>query len=181
MIFYCRSGSVCQVSTKCTNLVQYSCSTCGMKICLACWRTHRCEDKRFTKVCYDHKADCFQPWCDEHQSYANFICFDCDERFVCTYCVHRGHKHHKHETIDNYAPQTRKWLMSQINVAKDFIPTRKVSYHEEFQKIELFRKKLAVELRARKQNHLRKCFDELSRNEEVLLNQFDNAFLVYKT
>ena len=169
---YSSTDNVCQMSKNCSNSVNYSCSSCRMKICSACLHKHECERKQFTFVRYDQKLDSLQPWCEDHNTYANTVCIDCNDRFICTYCVHRGHKQHKLETIEKCVENARHRIMDE---SKDFIRVRKKVLQDGLGKLKLFRQEVVVELKERIQKKLKVRLDELLNAQEVILSNFDNA------
>ena len=177
-LFFFRKDAICHENKDCTNSACRSCINCSKKTCSPCWDKHPCGNKSFTPISYDQNSSCYLPWCTEHKTDAKFICLDCRERFVCMYCVHREHKDHENELIVRYAPDTRNWLTSQINVQGSHHSN--VSYDEEMIKIESYRTELEQELQDRVVKQLSNYIDRLNQEKEVLLNNFDTTVSRHK-
>ena len=128
---------MCRVTSNCVNLICYSCSSCDMKICIKCLSRHECIDE--SKANHDERYSYFRPWCHVHQTHAKLTCMDCNNKFVCIYCVHREHKHHKKMTIKTYAPNIKNWIKSNKTETECLTFSHMGTYKEKLQKFKFTR------------------------------------------
>ena len=109
------------------------------------------------------------------------VCFDCDIKFVCVYCINREHKHHKHDTIANQGALARTMFSSELNKIKVESTQSTIKYKDELEKIAPLREQLEVELKERMLKKINKYVVSLYAEKEKLMTQFDADASKYKS
>ncbi|XP_057303093.1 uncharacterized protein LOC130639900 [Hydractinia symbiolongicarpus] len=178
------SNGLCQQTENCKQPICYSCSTCGTKICEKCQHMHSCENKAYTTVRFNGKTGQLQPLCSQHNSLAKRVCIQCDNKFVCVFCVHREHKNHRLKSVTEFGMEAKNWFQSFItsfeNTRKDSERLSKI-YHETLMKLEREREIFAQELKMRKLKCIERYLTILNAEEERFLKEFDDKREMFRT
>ena len=109
------------------------------------------------------------------------VCFDCDIKFLCVYCINREHKHHKHDTIANQGALARTMFSSELNKIKVESTQSTIKYKDELEKITPLREQLEVELKERMLKKINEYVISLHTEKEKLMAQFDAEASKYKS
>lgn len=169
-------GKHCQQNEQCKKEVNSLCITCGVKICNQCQKVHSCKLKSFTSVTFDRKLEEARPLCQQHMSRAKQVCLDCDNIFICVYCVNREHKDHRKKGIVEFGEEAKTWFKSFTDTFED---TKIVSeniariYNKAMIKFGSEREKLVEELEIRKLKRVGQFLELLNTEHKNILNQFD--------
>ena len=106
---------------------------------------------------------------------------DCENKFVCVYCVNREHKQHKHDTLINQATSTRTLMSTELKKIMEDSSRSTINYQDEMEKVSTVRDKMEVELEERMLKELNKHAVKLSAAKEKLLAEFDDSINRYKS
>ena len=133
-----------------------------------------CANKKSTSIVYDERCEAFQAVCEKHGAYVQRICMDCENQFLCVYCINREHKDHHHDTLENQVEITKVMLSSELKKIKKDIPNLNLSYKDELKKIGKLRNNLRTELQERVMKKLNEYTVSLNQQTNDLLQKFDS-------
>ena len=169
-----------------TNASKY-CFKCHLYYCENCFASDKHEHSSSTtnvagkgvdKPCYVDveyvsAVEAVVPICDEHKSYSKFLCFACEDQFICLYCKHRLHKGHATGTIKDSVSRLRNWI--EISLPKDVMTLDKdhASNAKLLSELAHARNLFVAELSDRKKKCLSEFKQLLEEEESVLIEQFD--------
>ncbi|XP_057310413.1 E3 ubiquitin-protein ligase TRIM56-like [Hydractinia symbiolongicarpus] len=176
-------NSICQKSKDCNQMINYSCTTCSLKICEKCQNLHSCSKKSYINVIFSQKLQELQPFCKQHDSLAKFACIDCENLLTCVYCKHRQHKNHRIKSIDDFGLEAKKWFQSFItsfNETKVVLEKLTRKYSDALTSLEKEREVFVQKLKERKLKRLDEFLKILNKEEEDLLRIFDEKSEEFK-
>ncbi|XP_057311949.1 E3 ubiquitin-protein ligase TRIM56-like [Hydractinia symbiolongicarpus] len=174
-------NSLCQQD--CNQMINYSCTTCSLKICEKCQNLHSCSKKSYINVIFSQKLQELQPFCKQHDSLAKFACIDCENLLTCVYCKHRQHKNHRIKSMDDFGLEAKKWFQSFItsfNETKVVLEKLTRKYSDALTNLEKEREVFVQKLKDRKLKRLDEFLKILNKEEEDLLRIFDEKSEEFK-
>ncbi|XP_057310711.1 uncharacterized protein LOC130648663 isoform X2 [Hydractinia symbiolongicarpus] len=164
-------------------MINYSCTTCSLKICEKCQNLHSCSKKSYINVIFSQKLQELQPFCKQHDSLAKFACIDFENLLTCVYCKHRQHKNHRIKSIDDFGLEAKKWFQSFItsfNETKVVLEKLTRKYSDALTNLEKEREVFVQKLKERKLKRLDEFLKILNKEEEDLLRIFDEKSEEFK-
>ncbi|XP_057311342.1 uncharacterized protein LOC130648867 [Hydractinia symbiolongicarpus] len=174
---------LCQQSKECKQIISCHCTTCGAKICEQCRIMHSCAENKYVDILFNEKLQEIQPFCKQHKSFAKFVCTDCDNSFVCVYCIQRDHKTHRKKKIDEVGEETKEWfksLVTSFHKKKFMLETLTGKYNDALKIFKTDREKFVHELKVRKLKRIEEYLKMLNAEEENLLKEFDKKTEQFK-
>ena len=134
--FFSRNLSSCQLMDDCKSECCLYCVICTKKMCRMCFDKHSCKQNTPIPVVFDERLGIFHRICIDHNTIASYICFDCDNNFVCIYCINREHKTHQFDSVANQALSIRNVLSVELNKLRKDTPSIDIVYELEVKKLQ---------------------------------------------
>lgn len=176
----------CSQIDSCNRSICKWCVICVMALCEKCWHEHLWKHTQSTyiDIRYNEKEENTVPYCVQHSTASNFVCFDCSDCFICLYCKFRDHKGHRIESVDRAAKLVKLWAKTEkekIHADYDEMEMLKMKYTTAFNDIESFRKDLVDELNNRMKKCITEYFEILQDEKKIILKKFDNMAQEFET
>lgn len=174
-----KGNVLCRQTENCKQPIRYFCRICAAKICEKCQKIHSCESKSFVTVSFNEKLQEIQPLCSQHNSPAKHVCIECDNKFVCVYCVHREHKGHNRKGITEYGIELNKHFQTFEDTIVELEKLSEI-YHKTLMKLDSERKVFVQELNMRKLKCIERYITILNEEEKNMLKDFDEKSEKFK-
>lgn len=174
--------SLCQQSRQCKQSISCSCTTCGAMICNNCLNTHSCQKKSYTNVIFNTKMQEVQPFCTQHNSLARNVCIDCDNTFICIFCIPRIHENHQIKTIAKFSLEVKNGFQSLISFLehnKLVLENLKKECEKTLISLKSVREIFVRELKVRKLKRIEEYLKMLNAEVENMLREFDEKTEIF--